>query len=93
LVRSIRGAGGGYVLAKPPSDILASEIVQALEGPFMPVDCLLDVSLCENTDHCVAREIWHEVGDAVRNVLASYTIEQIAAKQKAMEKQANMFHI
>jgi len=93
LVRSIRGAGGGYVLAKPPSEILASEIIQALEGPFLPVDCLQDLSLCENASQCAAREIWQEVGDAVRDVLASYTIEQIAAKQNAMLGGSMMYYI
>ena len=40
-VRSVRGAQGGYVLAKDPKDITAGDVVRAMEGPIAPVDCLL----------------------------------------------------
>ena len=57
LVRSIRGARGGYVLAKPPSEIRLSEIMEVLEGSMAPVDCVDDAHVCHRANLCVSREL------------------------------------
>ena len=62
LIRSARGARGGYVLAKEPRKISLHDIVQALEGSWSLVDCLDDDTLCDRAKECVTYEIWHIVG-------------------------------
>jgi Rrf2 family protein len=93
LVRSVRGAGGGYVLATDPSKILLSDVVQALEGAFFPVDCVGDRSLCDRSDFCVTREVWSELGSAIEKVLSKMTLEQLASKQRAKLTERLMYHI
>jgi Rrf2 family protein len=93
LVRSVRGAGGGYVLATEPSKILLSDVVQALEGAFFPVDCVGDSTLCDRSDFCVTREVWSELGIAIEKVLSKMTLEQLASKQRAKLTERLMFHI
>ena len=61
-VRSVRGAQGGYVLAKDPTTITVGDIVRAMEGPIAPVDCLLaekgrDNPYCDKTNACIRRNI------------------------------------
>ena len=55
IVRSIRGAQGGFSLAKPPQDIKIKEIVDILEGPITLIDCLLTSEVCERSNECPAR--------------------------------------
>ena len=45
LVRSVRGSGGGYALARAPEEIMLNEILEALEGPFSLVDCVLECGI------------------------------------------------
>jgi Rrf2 family iron-sulfur cluster assembly transcriptional regulator len=76
LVRSKRGVGGGYVLARPPVEITLAEIVAAVEGP---APTLVDVhDHCEG--HCVLQEIWVELDDETRTVLGRYTLKDLVAR-------------
>ncbi|MCJ7692580.1 MAG: Rrf2 family transcriptional regulator, partial [Sedimentisphaerales bacterium] len=68
-VRSIRGAKGGYVLAKPPNQVKLSDIFNALEGPIVTVECLESDEYCARAADCVARELWSKVQQAVIGVL------------------------
>lgn len=86
LVQSIRGAGGGYILAKEPQHIRVSEIVQALEGPFVPVDCTKEKRLCERANRCATREVWRELGETMERVLSAITLDQLAQRQLAMQE-------
>jgi Rrf2 family transcriptional regulator, cysteine metabolism repressor len=93
LVHSVRGAGGGYILAVPPEKITAGEVVKALEGPFALVDCVTDSSICNRVDNCVTREVWKEVGAAAEKVLSDVTIGQLAERQRAIQPQDAMYYI
>ena len=81
-VRSIRGAKGGYVLAKPPNQIKLSDIFNALEGPIVTVECLESDEYCARAADCVARELWSQVQQAVIGVLESVTLEDLAKRAK-----------
>jgi Rrf2 family protein len=81
-VRSIRGAKGGYVLAKPPNQIKLSDIFNALEGPIVTVECLESDQYCARAADCVARELWSQVQQAVIGVLESVTLEDLAKRAK-----------
>src|SRR5512139_4149273 len=58
LVKSIRGAGGGYALARDPSKISVLEILDALEGPLYLTECVEDPNACRQTASCAAHEVW-----------------------------------
>lgn len=70
IVKSVRGAYGGYMLAKPPAEISAGDVIRVLEGPIQPVEGLGDEDLPQ-------RELWKRIADAVRIVLDTTTIEDL----------------
>ena len=74
LIRSSRGARGGYVLAKEPRKISLHDIVQALEGSWSLVDCLDDDTLCNRAEECATCEIWHDIQEAIYRILDSTTL-------------------
>jgi Rrf2 family iron-sulfur cluster assembly transcriptional regulator len=81
LVRSKRGVGGGYVLAKLPKDIKLSEIISAVDGPITLGDFgqpHQDGS-CDHEGQCVLLAIWDVAGQHMREHLDAYTLESIAA--------------
>jgi Rrf2 family iron-sulfur cluster assembly transcriptional regulator len=81
LVRSKRGVGGGYTLARPPDEILLSEIVSAVEGPITLGDFGQphQDGACDHEGQCVLLEIWSLAGDHMRRFLDGYTLASIAA--------------
>ncbi len=83
LIRSVRGAHGGYLLDGHPAEVTVLDIWEALEGPLCPVDCLENPQGCELLDECVTREVWSRVRDAVSKVLQSETLEALAGKYEA----------
>jgi len=78
LIRSTRGAKGGYALAKAPAEISLRTIIEALEGPIVTADCITVAELCGKSISCVTREIWRELGDNIASTLDSYTLEDMA---------------
>lgn len=81
-VRSLRGPGGGHELAHDPADIPVLDAIVALEGSISPVAWLDEPP--ERTDHphqCGQREIWERIRDATSDILASYTIADLLAKE------------
>lgn len=85
LVKSVRGAGGGYTLAKHPSKITVCEIVEVLEGSCSLVDCVEDLDSCERVTECATHEIWKKASDLLRNYFESNTLQdlvEIAKKKK-----------
>lgn len=82
LVKSTRGARGGVLLLKPPSEIKLSEVVQLLEGSIAPVDCVNDSKVCHRSTFCVTRDIWVEMKEAMSHVLDSTTLQDLVERQK-----------
>jgi Rrf2 family iron-sulfur cluster assembly transcriptional regulator len=80
LVRSKRGVGGGYVLARPPSQITLSEIVSAVDGPIVAGDFGQphQDGACDHEGQCVLLAVWAEVGEHMRQVLGAITLASIA---------------
>jgi Rrf2 family cysteine metabolism transcriptional repressor len=88
IVRSIRGAKGGYVLAKPPNQIKLSDLFGTLEGDSaITVECVENKKYCSRAADCVARQFWTELQQAVMNILESTTLQDLAQKAK---KQKNI---
>jgi Rrf2 family protein len=78
LVRSKRGVGGGYVLARPPAEITLAEIVSAVEGPQLVPEEHPDH--CEG--HCVLQEVWVGVDDESRRILERVTLAELVARTR-----------
>ena len=87
-VRSIRGAKGGYILAKPPNQIKLSDVFDCLEGYVTTVECVEDKKYCERADDCIVRQVWTQVQEAIRNVLLSITVQDLVNRDKE-EKMSN----
>jgi Rrf2 family iron-sulfur cluster assembly transcriptional regulator len=80
LVRSKRGVGGGYVLARPPSEITLSEIVSAVDGPIVAGDFGQphQDGACDHEGQCVLLGGWAQVGEQMRQLLGGITLDSIA---------------
>jgi Rrf2 family protein len=79
LLRTVRGPGGGYVLARPAARISAADVVQALEGKIALVRCLEQPGSCERQPRCPTRRVWRVASEAVRSALEGLTLEELAA--------------
>ena len=77
LVRSLRGARGGYLLAKAPDQIRLSDVFHCLEGPVATTECVDDADYCKRALDCVARQLWERVEKAVNDVLDSVTLKDL----------------
>ena len=87
LVRSIRGAKGGHILARPPDRITLRHVFDALEGTKGFVDCTSDPQTCDRADICVTQEVWRQMHEASMSILDSITFEDLAGR--AREKQSS----
>jgi Rrf2 family protein len=85
-VKAIRGAKGGYSLAKPPSEICLYDVIETLEGPLNLLECLGDAKACQRISSCVTREVWKEVSDAISRILYSVTLEDMVNRKREKEK-------
>ncbi|MDN4072772.1 cysteine metabolism transcriptional regulator CymR [Fictibacillus terranigra] len=86
LVKSIRGAYGGYVLAKDAKTITAGDIIRVLEGPISPVEVMED-------EEPAKRDLWIKIRDAVKDVLDNTTLDDLANYQGEGEQDSYMFYI
>lgn len=93
LVHSMRGAGGGYSLTRPPSEITVSEVVRVLEGSLFPVQCVKDKELCERAERCVARDVWSDLGEAIEKLLSGLTLDDLLARKKKKDAVTQMYFI
>lgn len=76
LIKSIRGAQGGYVLNKEPKDITVAEIISVLEGPIEIASCIEGDS-CDNEDSCATRLLWEKIKTSIDEVMNSVTLQDI----------------
>ncbi len=81
LLRATRGANGGYELARDPASITAYEVVSALEGDLNPMECQSDPACCPHVAACAAREMWCELGIAIKETLSRHTLKSLAERQ------------
>lgn len=80
LIQAVRGAAGGYVLARPAAEVRLWDIYEVLEGELTPVQCLHDPQVCTNTKQgrCPTREMWLQMSEAVKQVLRQCTLAEFA---------------
>ncbi len=82
LVRSTRGAHGGYTLSRPPGEITLWEIMEPLEGGDSLVDCVEHAPACHRVPTCAARDIWTMVGRKISETLDSVTLGDLATMSR-----------
>jgi Rrf2 family protein len=86
LVGSVRGAHGGFHLARDASDITVLEIVEVLEGPLSASVCDGERSeICGKNESCAAGRVWGRATEAVRHVFHDTTLESLAVDQRALD--------
>lgn len=90
LVRSIRGAKGGYHLTKPADEITVEDILKATEGSLAPVACAEDSDLCEGYCDCVTSFIWAEIYDAVIGVVSKITLSDLVRRNSEVDKKTEL---
>jgi Rrf2 family protein len=86
LVRSKRGVGGGYVLARPPAQITLGSIVAAVDGPIVVGDFgePHENGACDHEGQCALLAVWSEVGELMRQHLDSFTLADMVARARGM---------
>jgi Rrf2 family protein len=84
LVRSKRGVGGGYVLAREPEEITLGQIVSAVDGPIVAGDFgePHQNGACDHEGQCVLLAVWADVGDSMRRYLDSFTLADMVARAR-----------
>jgi Rrf2 family iron-sulfur cluster assembly transcriptional regulator len=84
LVRSKRGVGGGYVLARPPEAVTLAEVVSAVDGPIVAGDFGLphQNGACDHEGQCVLLDLWAEVGEHMREHLAGFTLADMVSQAR-----------
>ena len=81
---SVRGAGGGYKLARPAEDISVGDILRALEGSLDPVECpgLKEESGCGSSDFCVTKYVWQRINDSINQTVNEIKLEQLIKESR-----------
>jgi len=84
LVRSKRGVGGGYVLARPPEDITLGQVVSAVEGPIVAGDFgePHQNGACDHEGQCALLTVWADVGEHMRRHLDSFTLADMVLRAR-----------
>jgi len=87
LVKSVRGAQGGYMLAHKPAEITVGDIIRVLEGPLGPSDCVLEDGpvLCDNADHCITKIVWEKIQVGISSVIDTITLQDMLEDYKKIE--------
>jgi Rrf2 family protein len=88
-VKSVRGAQGGYRLAKPSEEYTIGMILRLIEGSLVPVACMDDEpNQCPRCETCVTLDVWKQIDEAVSGVVDHITLEDLINKQSKKKSQA-----
>jgi len=96
IVNSIRGAQGGYLLAKKPEEISVGDILRALEGDLNPVDCAEIIgsgSTCSGSDLCVTKYVWMRISDSINNTVDKMMLSELMEESKRVRSEHGISEI
>ena len=84
LVKSVRGAGGGYVLAKDMAEISVGDVLRALEGSLEPVECagLEPDGECKASDYCVTKYVCQRINDSISRTVDEIRLDQLVEESR-----------
>ncbi len=87
LIIPIRGAHGGYVLARKPAEISVRDVINVLEGPLALVECMESKSRCKRITECMAYDMWVDIGEkldqALRNITLADVVERFHTRRQS----------
>ncbi len=89
IVKSVRGPGGGYLLARPAQEIQVDEIIDSVEESLVPVSCMDQKNGCVCDDQCVTHNVWHGLAERIRQFLASITLADLTEEAQRKLTHAN----
>ena len=87
LIKSIRGAGGGYVLAKEIEEISVGDVLRALEGNLQPVECAAfsQEDTCEASGVCVTKYVWQRINESINKTVDEISLKQLVEESKSVK--------
>lgn len=77
LVTSVRGAQGGYILARPPEEITVGQVLRVLEGDLATVECLAEEDACDKACACPTRLVWQKIQNGVNAIVDGITLRDM----------------
>ena len=89
VLRSSQGRAGGYALARPPSGIGLTDVIEAIEGHIGLTECSRDSGKCEIQDHCPTHRHWLVINRAVREALQDICLSDLAGPAPARVPRAS----
>ena len=81
LVTTVRGAQGGYQLAKAPEDITVGDIIDATEGPLSISECISDEGCCHRSGDCRTRRVWEYLSNSINGLLQSISLRDMLEQE------------
>ena len=81
LVTTVRGAQGGYQLAKAPQDITVCDIIYATEGPLSISECISDEGCCHRSGECRTRRVWEYLSNSINGLLQSISLRDMLEQE------------
>ena len=86
LVKSIRGASGGYVLAKDMSEISVGDVLRALEGDLEPVKCMAfeGEGGCSASGECVTKYVWQKINESINQTVDNMKLSELVNESKML---------
>lgn len=93
ILNSHRGVRGGFSFNRLPEDVTVLDVIEVLDGSISPANCTSGAS-CDKLDACIMNEVWVEAKKSLEEVLSSYNIGDLAARESLMEsKSREMYYI
>ncbi len=92
LVVAIRGARGGFILSRPPEEIIVREICEALEGKLSVVDCATNRGICPRSEQCETWGMWKRLNDAMLGVLSDTNLSDLVESPIAEGTRLNVIN-
>ena len=87
LVKSIRGAQGGYKLARSPEEITVGDVLRTLEGGLNLVDCLLEEDTCGKSCACPSRIVWLKIRDGLNAIVDGISLQDMINDYRCLQTQ------
>ena len=92
LVSSVRGPGGGYLLAKPAADMSVSEIIRAVDEPIDATQCGGKEN-CRDEQKCITHDLWMDLNRHIFDYLGSVTLFELVNKQTSHSPQVSVVEL
>ena len=86
LIVSVRGAQGGFKLARPANEISVGDVLRALEGSLEAVTCGGEDNSCQGADLCVTKFVWERINSSIRDTVDSIKLSQLVEESRLMRE-------